>query len=88
MTFPFHRGHKIHSIDGEWYYSDGEKTIGNPRDCGYCHKPDTEDGHDPCIGVLPRVMNACCGHGVNEEAYIQFNSGCIISGDKAVFLMG
>jgi hypothetical protein len=30
----------------------------------------TENGHDPCIGELSGVMNACCGHGETDMAYI------------------
>ena len=32
----------------------------------YCLEP------DPCIGYLPGVYNACCGHGNDNEAYITF----------------
>jgi hypothetical protein len=27
---------------------------------------------DPCIGYLPGVTNACCGHGNDKDAYIVF----------------
>jgi hypothetical protein len=27
---------------------------------------------DPCVGYLPGVYNACCGHGEDDEAYITF----------------
>jgi hypothetical protein len=27
---------------------------------------------DPCIGYLPGVYNACCGHGNPAEAYLTF----------------
>lgn len=27
---------------------------------------------DPCIGYLPGVYNACCGHGEDDNAYITF----------------
>lgn len=27
---------------------------------------------DPCIGYLPGVHNACCGHGNDAEAYMTF----------------
>jgi hypothetical protein len=27
---------------------------------------------DPCIGYLPGVYNACCGHGKSKDAYICF----------------
>lgn len=40
--------------------------------CGYCLKKRTTEGHDGCIGTLENVMNACCGHGEVDAAYIQF----------------
>lgn len=41
--------------------------------CVECKKAPTEEGHDGCIGTLPEkdVMNACCGHGRDSQAYIQ-----------------
>lgn len=41
--------------------------------CGYCEKKRTTEGHDGCVGTLDNVMNACCGHGQVEMAYVQFN---------------
>ena len=41
--------------------------------CLHCGLKRTSEGHDGCIGTLPNVMNACCGHGRTSEAYIQFN---------------
>ena len=62
-------------FDGEvWRYSDtGRPVPENPhRHCGECNLPNREDEHDACLGHLPGVMNACCGHGVEAEAYVQF----------------
>jgi hypothetical protein len=28
------------------------------------------DGPDACLGLLPAVRNACCGHGDPNEAYV------------------
>ena len=40
--------------------------------------------YDGCIGKLPgNVMNACCGHGSTEAAYIQYWDGTRISGKEA-----
>lgn len=39
---------------------------------------------DPCLGYLPGVRNACCGHGVSGAAYIQFDNGIIIRGEFIV----
>lgn len=41
--------------------------------CGHCGIKRTPEGHDGCIGTLPNVMNACCGHGETRHAYVQFN---------------
>ena len=42
---------------------------------------------DPCLGVLPGVEAACCGHGV-EEGYIKFVNGTVIRGNFKVETMG
>lgn len=41
--------------------------------CSHCKMHRTEEGHDGCIGTLPDVMNACCGHGEDRVAYVQLN---------------
>lgn len=33
------------------------------RECGHCGET-CGDGPDPCLGYLPGVISACCGHGV------------------------
>ncbi|HET8838063.1 MAG TPA: hypothetical protein VFM82_03625 [Flavobacteriaceae bacterium] len=40
--------------------------------CDHCGIKRTPEGHDGCIGTLPNVMNACCGHGEDRVAYVQF----------------
>lgn len=78
------RGHGIVFIKGEWLYNDTKiPTINNERDCGECERSDTVDGHDGCIGTLPNVMNACCGHGIISEAYIQYWDGHCLRGQDA-----
>jgi hypothetical protein len=78
-------GHKIIYQDDAWVYADTlEVTVGNPRDCYHCKRPDTEEGHDGCLGTLEGVMNACCGHNINEEAYIMFEDRSIIGGEAAI----
>lgn len=53
--------------------------------CEKCGKGPTQEGHDGCLGTLPGdIMNACCGHGNNKQAYIQYWSGKDIRGDLAV----
>lgn len=42
--------------------------------CLHCGLQVTPEGHDGCIGTLGNgVMNACCGHGSIDMAYIQFD---------------
>ncbi len=83
------RGHPIIFLSGseaddgieKWVYEDTRTpTEGNPRPCGHCKKDDTTEGHDGCLGTLPGVNNACCGHGVRKESYIQFENGMGVRG--------
>lgn len=50
------------------------------RTCGSCGCDNTTEGHDACLGTLPGVMNACCGHGDRDQSYIQFENGDIVRG--------
>jgi len=53
--------------------------------CNKCNKPPTKEGHDGCLGVLQgNVRNACCGHGKNSQAYIQYFDGTRIAGEEAI----
>jgi len=54
--------------------------------CVKCKKGPTREGHDGCIGTLPatNVMNACCGHGCDSGAYVQFWDEPRISGAEAI----
>ena len=75
------RGHAIVFENDRWVYKDSNMpTAGNPRKCGHCGKAKTDDGHDGCLGELPGLMNACCGHGNKDEAYMQFLNGSILRG--------
>lgn len=47
--------------------------------CRQCRLPQTKEGHDPCLGTLPGVSFACCGHG-RTEGYIMFDNGRIMRG--------
>ena len=78
------RGHAIETTNGEWVYSDTkEPTVGNKRRCGHCKQRTTHDGHDACLGELPSVKNACCGHGVTKGAYVQMVDGSVLRGAEA-----
>ena len=65
------------------------------RICGACDEviPNQCDldlgpeGHDPCLGTLFGVMNACCGHGVEREAYVQYWDETRLDGKEALVRM-
>ena len=81
------RGWKIEFKNGVWIFCDSEEAVSdtwNERPCGHCGKSQTEDGHDGCLGALNNVINACCGHGEIDGAYIQFVNGLIVSGARAL----
>jgi hypothetical protein len=67
-----------------WTYADnGERlpaTGGVIRPCKKCNKifPLGEGEVDPCLGILPGVDNACCGHGIREASYIRFTNGVVV----------
>lgn len=54
--------------------------------CEKCGLMPTVDGHDGCLGELDSsvVMNACCGHGMDDIAYIQFWDSSCIRGSDAI----
>ena len=85
MTQSYYRGHKIYFADELWIYSDTLQPIrcNKNRLCGKCKQDNTAEGHDTCLGNLPGLMNACCGHGKTREAYVQFLDGFSIHGKKA-----
>jgi hypothetical protein len=45
--------------------------------CPKCNRPPTPEGHDACLGHIPGVRAACCGHGTGPS-YIWFENGTII----------
>lgn len=81
------RGNAIHYDESLylWLYEDGQRVMDHvDRPCGHCGKGNTIEGHDGCLGTLPGVMNACCGHGEERMAYVQFEEGKLESGAVAV----
>lgn len=74
----------IKGIDMEKHVAGTGSGQINP--CNHCDKLPTKEGHDGCIGTLPieEVMNACCGHGSDNQAYVQFWSKPRISGQEAI----
>lgn len=82
----FFRGHPIIWNGDRWLYEDDHSPLpangGEVRPCAACGECYTlgEGEVDPCLGVLPGVDNACCGHGRREESYIRFSNGVTVTG--------
>ena len=66
------RGHKIYynELYEEWRYCDDDTPITKERPCVGCGHLPTVEGYDYCLGYLPSVKSACCGHGVSEPYYM------------------
>ena len=60
-----------------WCYTEDDCPVEDDprRSCKHCGVEATIEGHDACLGTLPGVKFACCGHGGNREAYISFIDG-------------
>lgn len=81
------RGHNIEMLDNKkWIYCDTNELVAENinRNCGYCGEDNTKEGHDKCLNTIKGIMNACCGHGVESERYIQFLNGGCIRGKQAI----
>jgi len=55
------------------------------RRCGKTKNPFR--GPDPCLGYLPDVKFACCGHGRIGSAYVAMKDGRVLRGQAAIDLM-
>ncbi len=71
--------------DGEiWRYADDNTPLpgwgGINRSCRKCGAECKNAESDSCLGDLPGVDNACCGHGDPAYAYIRFTNGMAIEG--------
>lgn len=90
MATSYLHGNPIYWKNKQWYYVDtGEPTADHwqERACGHCGRHITPEGHDGCLGTLPKVRNACCGHGQVEETYVQLVPGVEIRGAEAIKLI-
>lgn len=58
--------------------------------CQACGVTRPKEGNvpDPCLGLLPGVRNACCGHGSRWRAYVQEGTPetgiTVVRGDEAM----
>lgn len=74
-------GRNVHyDLESErWVYSDTKKPVGD-RTCKNCRQFVQSIKPDPCLGKLPGVKYACCGHGDSRQSYIVFENGLTIRG--------
>jgi hypothetical protein len=78
--YGYYRGHPVVCLEGEAcerYANDLTSTVDEhgvsvERPCVHCGALAGPDGPDPCLGMLPGVVAACCGHGTVDEAYVLF----------------
>ena len=80
------RGHAMFcDVHGQWRYTDTEQLVSEhvERDCAQCGQASTIEGHDACLGELPGVVNACCGHGDEWKAYVVLENGERLGGREA-----
>lgn len=69
------RGHPITYTKNGWVYDDTQEPItDNERPCIKCRHLPTKEGHDHCLGYIPELRSACCGHG-KEPSYIVLENG-------------
>lgn len=52
------------------------------RSCGLEFEPGEEP--DPCLGTLPGVLEACCGHGRLEKSYVMLEDGTLFRGFRKI----
>lgn len=86
MVRSYERGHKIEVLNDVWVYSDTKEPVIGERPCVRCKREPTEEGHDGCLGILPGVEGACCGHSVgpSHESYVKLIGCDMIYGDDAL----
>lgn len=83
-------GHPVihHSGKDVWRWDDTGEAVTRESEqarlCPRCGKPPTREGYDACLGHLPGISGACCGHGFSEDVYVQFENGDGLSGENAL----
>jgi len=84
-VFEYVRGHLAgETQNGNFVYADTYEPCKDNRPCIKCNKFPTFKGYDACLGTLDGVKFACCGHGRIDNAYIMFNDGKLLEGQKAI----
>lgn len=75
----------VFGYPAEWVYSDTKEPVGSgdTRPCPKCGKMRNPDGTDPCWGMLPGVVSACCGHGTEDPWIMVKNPLRLLEGKAA-----
>ena len=62
------RGHLIlwDNFGQRWIFASDSSEIAKERPCVKCGRMPTPEGYDACLGYVPGVISACCGHGVSD----------------------
>lgn len=84
MRVTWEYGHKCYISNEGYRYFDSDELLdpSKPKPCKFCGLEYTEkcdEGRyvDPCLGKLPGIKYACCGHG-QIEAYLAFENGKVL----------
>lgn len=93
-VFAWLRGHQIETTGSttdmaDWVWADTkEPVLENERPCTRCGRMPvpihSRWGADACLGKLPGVKAACCGHGDDSRAYVLFDDGTGFEGAEAI----
>lgn len=76
MIKSYERGHEIYydTNNSVWRYMDNNQFLHEiERACIHCLQLPI-NGFDACLGELPNVKHACCGHGIGK-GFIITNKG-------------
>ena len=75
MTATSHRrGHPTHFDGAIWRYDDTGEPATVERPCARCGQWPTAEGHDACLGHIEGAVSACCGHGVEDQYVLAFET--------------
>lgn len=70
MVTGYGRGNLIFWDGFHWRYMDTGSVLSDARPCARCGRKPTKEGYDACLGYIPGVTSACCGHGISEKILI------------------
>lgn len=66
MSATSYQGGHLIEYNKQWLYADDKSPISVKRPCVRCGRMPTPEGYDACLGYIPNVKSACCGHGMGN----------------------